>query len=258
MRKLFLILILIFIAGCIPLQAEKTIKGKGLTADFEKGMPPENIFASDYDNYNVRINLVNYDSAALNGNIYLSDSLSNEKSSLEDVMEESFSIDGRIDTVAGEASVEFGPYHYYKDEAEEGMQTRFNIDVEIPSYESVFNTKFCVGKECQIEETLSLENYSPVKITVKKLLSLGMQGYKTMIIVTIEEISGIITDLREFSVSAAGREFSCSELKFDKKGESVCELDISVDEGFVELPLEISFKYNYKISKSLGPIKIIP
>lgn len=264
MKKIFLIFVLILITGCIPtiptiIPKERIVSGRGIAIGFAQGMPPKEILASDYDNYNVKINLINYDETLVSGEIYLSDSLSDEKSSLTGIATESFSADGRIDNMPGNISIEFGPFHYYKGQIKEGEQTKFNVDVDIPNYKSVFNTQFCIGRSCSSEEILRLKNYSPIDVEIKKLLSSGEAGYRVLMNVNLKEISGSIKNLRNFEMNAAGRNFKCGEIEFDgKTGNVNCELEISVDEDFVELPLEASLNYDYKVSNSFGPVKIIP
>ncbi len=268
-------------------QKEKVItESKGLTIRFLEGQPPlDEIMAGQ--NFRVTIELTNNDPESVSGTIKLSDTPSDEFSSLQGKEESSFSLQPaevlqegseRISkSIPSQERITFGPYLYDESRAFKGMTTNFVTEI-ITNHRSTATTQFCVKSstsqesKCPNKETITSfgprGNLGPVKITRIEKTVIPDEGFVTANLkITIKNTGkGKINNedqmLSSFDIRILGdSSLTCS--KTDrlslKEGERTitCSAEIGISEElFRQEVLEISYDYPYKIIETLGPIKV--
>ncbi len=286
------ILIYLVISGCtqIPgnissnfkIPGQKVItESKGLTIQFKEGQPPLDVIYAG-KTFNVKLDIINKDLTEISGSITLSDTPSDEYSTLKGKEEQSFSlqpaeqIENRI--IPSKETVSFGPFSYEESKVFKGMFTNFITEI-ITNHKNQLTTQICINSassdqlKCQNKETLTnLGNqakYSPVTITkIEKtvipqeedLLNLNLKIYIK------NTAKGIINNedqsIESFNVDMQGASnFDCTSSKKIslKEGEKIiyCNGEITLsDQVFIQNILEISYEYPYKIIETLGPIKV--
>src|SRR3989344_3193017 len=302
-RGLILIIIilgLIVISGCTQIpnlpkpgnllglsQKEKVItESKGLTIKFLENQPPlDEIIAGQ--NFKISIELINNDPEPVSGTIKLSDTPSDEFSSLQGKEEASFSLppaevlqEGaeRISkSIPSQERITFGPYIYDESKAFKGMTTNFITEI-ITNHQSIATTQICVKSsqsqesKCQNKETITnfgpRGNLGPVKITRIEKTIVPDEGLVNLNLkITIKNTGkGKIDNedqiLNSFDIRILGESsLTCSRTdKLSlKEGERTvtCTADIGISEElFRQEVLEISYDYPYKIIETLGPIRV--
>ncbi|MEK6936558.1 MAG: hypothetical protein AABW58_00640 [Nanoarchaeota archaeon] len=298
---LFLVLIILVISGCTQIpnlpspgnlpglgQKEKTItESKGLTIKFLENQPPlDEIIAGQ--NFKISIELTNNDPEQVTGTIKLSDTPSDEFSSLQGKEESSFSLSPaevlqegaeRISkSIPSQEILHFGPYTYGESKAFKGMTTNFITEI-ITNHRATATAQFCVKSsdsqesKCQNKETITSfgprGNLGPVKITKIEKTLIPDEGLVTANLkITIKnsgrgKIDNEDQILNSFNIRMLGdSSLTCSKTErlSLKEGERTvtCTVDIGISEElFRQEVLEISYDYPYKIIETLGPIKVI-
>ncbi len=286
-----IILIVLVISGCTQLptlpnlnlgQKEKqVVESKGLSIKFREGQPPlDEIFAGK--NFKVAVDIVNNDLEDISGTLALSDTPSDEFSSLEGKEQQSFAlqpaelIENKV--IPSKETVVFGPFQYEESKVFPGMMTSFIIEL-ITNHKTLVTSQICIKSEssqqsrCQNKETItslgSQAKYSPVTVTkIEKIVVPQEEGLLNLNLkIFIKNIGkGKINNegeiINSFKVNLQGaNNLECSnpsKLSL-KDGEKViiCNADLSLyDEIFRQDVIEISFDYPYKLIETLGPIKV--
>jgi len=296
MKKIYLsilLIIVLIISGCTQLNnlprpslpglssKEKVItESQGLTIRFLENQPPlDEIRAGQ--NFKISLDLTNNDPEQVTGTIKISDTPSDEFSSLQGKEEMSFSLPAAelLETKIAPSTerITFGPYSYDESKVFTGMVTNFITEI-ITNHKTLVASQFCIKSSssqeinCPNKETITkfnpLTNLGPVKVSRVEKTMVPEEGFAslTLKIFLRNTARGKIDNedqtIDSFNVDIQGEtSLVCSKTnKISlKEGENVitCTADIGIsDELFRQEVLEISFEYPYKIIETLGPVKV--
>ena len=289
-----LVLILIIISGCAQIQnlpkpnspfssKKQIIESKGLSIKFRENQPPSEIFAGKY--FKLSLELTNNDPEEVSGTIHVSDTPSDEFSSLKGKEQQSFSLppaevlaEGtqKISSLIPSAEIiSFGPYQYSLEKAFPGMVTNFIFEI-ITNHKVLIPAQICVSSKeqskCLVKETITnfgpRSGYSPVSVTSIEKTLIPEENNAASLILKINikntgrgKIDNEEQILDSFEINLRGASnLDCSKNKISlKQGENnvVCTAEVAVsDELFRQDILEISYQYPYKIIETLGPIRV--
>ena len=289
-----LVLVILIISGCASLPTpdnlpslpglkpkEKVIiESKGLTIKFLENQPPlDEIIAGQ--NFKISIELTNNDPEPVSGTIKLSDTPSDEFSSLQGKEEISFSLPSaellENKVVSSSERITFGPYTYDESKAFKGMKTNFITEI-ITNHNALVTTQVCIKSSalqearCPNKETISSfdkrTNLGPIKVSKIEKTIIPDEGFVTLNLKIFIKNNGrgnIDNEeqiLNSFNINLQGESYlTCSKTnKISlKEGENIitCTSDLSIsDELFRQEVLEISYAFPYKIIETLGPIKV--
>ena len=255
-------------------------ESRGLSIQFKDSQPPlDEIYAGK--NFKVSLDVTNNDPTDISGTISLSDTPSDEYSSLKGKEQQSFAlqpaevIENKV--IPTKEILTFGPFQYDNSKVFQGMLTNFIVELST-NHKTSITSQVCIKgssqeSKCPNKETITnLGNqakYSPVTITkIEKnvvpqeegLLNLNLKIYLKN--TGKGKIDNEDESISNFKVSMQGSaNLDCINLnKISlKDGEKViiCNTDLSIsDEVFRQDVLEIYFEYPYKIIETLGPIKV--
>ena len=289
------ILAVLIISGCASLprlptnlpsfqnfgQKEKQIiESRGLSISFKEGQPPlDEIYAGK--SFKISLDVVNNDPTDISGAISLSDTPSDEYSSLKGKDQQSFALQpaelSENKLIPSKETLTFGPFQYDESKVFVGMLTNFIVELTT-NHKTSITSQVCIKSSsqesrCQNKETLTnLGNqakYSPVTVTkIEKnvipqeegLLNLNLKIYVKN--TGKGKVDNEDESISNFKVSMQGSaNLDCTKTnKISlKDGEKViiCNADITLtDEVFRQDVLEIYYEYPYKIIETLGPIKV--
>ena len=286
---LVIIILVILISGCssipqlpsLPSFQKEISDSKGLSIKFRENQPPLDEIISG-KNFKVTLDIINYDPEDISGTISLSDTPSDEFSSLKGKEQQSFSlpaaelIGSRL--APSKESLTFGPYVYSTENAFKGMTTTFITELTTQRKTSI-STQICIKSDtsenvkCSNKETItnlgSQAQYSPVTVTkIEKvvvpedegILSLSLKIYLKN--VGKGKIDNEDQSLNSFTLNFPGSSnLDCTKkdkiILKDNEALIFCTAEIVLaDELFRQDLIQISFDYPYKIIETLGPIKI--
>lgn len=263
---------------------KQIVESKGLLIKFRENQPPLNEIYAGKD-FKISMELSNNDPSESSGTIYLSDTPSDDFSSLRGREQQSFSLPP-AEVLENQANklvpssdvVAFGPYQYDPTKVFSGMVTNFIIEITA-NHKVTVPAQICVTSSasqqsrCPNKETItnfgSNAKYSPVTISkIEKTLIPEENGLASLILKIYianlgkGKIDNNDQSLNSFKVNLQGSSnLDCAKSnKISlKEGEKVivCTADVSIsDELFRQDILEIDFDYPYKIIETLGPIKV--
>ena len=251
-----------------------------MTIRFLENQPPlDEIRAGQ--NFKISLDLTNNDPEQVTGTIKISDTPSDEFSSLQGKEEMSFSLPAAelLETKIAPSTerITFGPYSYDESKVFTGMVTNFITEI-ITNHKTLVASQFCIKSSssqeinCPNKETITkfnpLTNLGPVKVSRVEKTMVPEEGFAslTLKIFLRNTARGKIDNedqtIDSFNVDIQGEtSLVCSKTnKISlKEGENVitCTADIGIsDELFRQEVLEISFEYPYKIIETLGPVKV--
>ncbi len=200
-----LLAIVLIISGCTQLsnlpgaslpglsQKNKVIsESKGLTIKFIDNQPPlDEIIAGQ--NFKISLDLTNNDPESITGTIKVSDTPSDDFSSLQGKEEMSFSLPAAelIETriIPSTERITFGSYSYDETKVFKGMNTNFITEI-ITIHKTTVSSQFCIKSSssgeinCPNKETISsfnpLTNLGPVKVSKIEKIMVPEEGFASL------------------------------------------------------------------------------
>lgn len=291
----FLVIVLL-ISGCTQISnlpkpniqlgqnSKQIVESKGLSIKFRDNQPPLNEIFSGKD-FKISLELTNNDPEEVSGTIYLSDTPSDEFSSLEGREQQSFSVPAAEVISEGSQKISklipsseiitFGPYNYNSEKAFPGMVTNFILEITT-KHNVLIPAQICVSSreqsKCPTKETVTnfgpRSGYSPVSITSIEKTLVPEEGNTASLILKINikntgkgKIDNEEQILNSFDLNLRGASnLDCNKNKISLKQQEnqvICTAEVSVsDELFRQDILEINYDYPYKIIETLGPIRV--
>ena len=279
MNNKILLILLIFVIGCTNLQADSGFGSKrGVQMEFNYGFPSQgnrNPIESG-ETISARFLLNNYGSNVATGTVRISEVSGYDINLDEEPV--SFNLQGIIEGVKAKDSamfIEFRPFTYPKEAFNSLTVGVINLELDYSTM-TEFSGNICIVSltevssrginNCQSTQTLNENNFKNANlhsVSIEKIeksyiyqaVGRGMSTVKLDFYLkdygdASSNINSIVRDFNPELIGARLIRCNKNELEFkDKKSRVSCEFEVATDDQSRNVPLKVTFSYQYKVIK---------